>query len=86
MRYVGFKLWVSINHVRYRKTYVYFLFKYCLVRRRLGVQIGYQFKDRQPNDRYILLCLSDSCCFYKRLSPGRSKTYVTFDITEESCT
>ena len=34
----------------------------------------------------FVLCLSDNCCFYERLSPGRSKTYVTFDITEESCT
>ena len=33
VRYVGGKLWVSANHVRYRKTYVYFLFKYALVRR-----------------------------------------------------
>ena len=31
----------------------------------------------------VLIGLSDNCCFYKRLSPGRSKTYVTFDITEE---
>ena len=30
--------------------------------------------------------LGDNCCFDERLSPGRSKPYVTFDITEESCT
>ena len=30
----------------------------------------------------FLSCLSDHCCFYERLSPGRSKTYVTFDITK----
>ena len=41
VRYVGFKLWVSINHIRYQKKYIYFLFKYCLVRRRWGLQIGY---------------------------------------------
>ena len=34
----------------------------------------------------FILCLSDNCCLYERLSPGRSKTYVTFDIAEESCT
>ena len=35
----------------------------------------------------FLLCrLSDNCCFYKRLSLGRSKMYVTFDITEKFCT
>ena len=30
--------------------------------------------------------MPDNCCFYERVSPGRSKTYVTFHITEESCT
>ena len=34
----------------------------------------------------FLLSLSDNCCFYERLNPGRSKKYVTFDIAEESCT
>ena len=34
----------------------------------------------------FLLCLSDNYCFYERLDPRRLKTYVTLDITEESCT
>ena len=52
-----------------------------------GVQIGY-VSSRTNNlmGGKKNLCLSDNCCFYERLSPGRSKTYVTFDITEESCT
>ena len=70
-----------------KKTNVYFLFKYCLVRRKWGVQIGY-ISSRTNNlmTGNFLLCLSDNCWFYERLGTGRSKTYVTFDITEESCT
>ena len=34
----------------------------------------------------FVLCLSDNCCFHERLSSGGSKTFVTFDITIESCT
>ena len=88
VRYVGFKLWVSINHIHYRKKrYVYFLFKYCLVCRRWGVQTGYiSLRTNNLMTGKLLLCLSDSCCFYERLSPGKLKTYETFDITEESCT
>ena len=58
-----------------------------LVRRRCGVQIWY-ISSRTTNlmTGIFLLCLSDNCCFCERLSPGRSKTYVTFDITGESCT
>ena len=52
VRYVGFKFWVSIKHVRYRKI-VRLLFVQVL----LGIsKVGrtdwiYQFKDKQPDDR-----------------------------------
>ena len=51
-----------------------------------GVLIGY-ISSRTNNlmTGKFVLCLSDNCCFYERWVPGRSKTYVTFDITEESC-
>ena len=69
------------------KRYVYFLFKYCLVRRKWGIQIRYiSLRTNNLMTGKFVLCLNDNCCFYERLSPGRSKTYVTFDITEESCT
>ena len=87
-RYVGGKLWVSTNHVRYwKKTYVYFLFKYSLVRRKCGVQSRYiSSRTNKLMTGKFQLCMSDNCCFYERLGPGRSKTYVAFNITEESCT
>ena len=58
-----------------------FLFKYSLVRRRWGVQ-GRCISSRTNKlmTGKFVLCLSANCCFYERLSPGRSKTYVTFDI------
>ena len=63
------------------------MFKYSLVRRRWGVQSRYiSSRTNKLMTGKFVLCLSDNCCFYERLSPGRSKTYVTFDIAEESCT
>ena len=64
----------------------FFLFKYSLVRRSWGIQSRYL-----SSRSYILMTgnfvwgLSYNFSFYERLRPGRSKTYVTFDITEESC-
>ena len=51
VRYVGFKLWVSINHVRYRKN-VRFSVQVVLGTSNVGrTDWIYQFKDKQPNDR-----------------------------------
>ena len=73
-----------------KKTYVYFLFKYILVRQRyMAYRVDIEPISLRTNKLMIgklLLCLSDNCCSYERLYPGRSKTYMTFDITEESCT
>ena len=84
------RFWVvGVNKSRTlpKKTYVYFLFKYCLVHQRWGVQIGY-ISSRTNNlmTGNFFLCPSDDFCCYERSCPGRSKTYVTFDITEKSCT
>ena len=69
------------------KTYVYFWFKYSLVSQRWGVQSKYiSSRTNKLMTGKFVLCLSDNFCFYERLSPGRTKTYETFDITEESCT
>ena len=52
VRYVGFKLWMSINHVRYQKNV-----HLCFVQVLLGTsKVGptdwiYQLKDKQPNER-----------------------------------
>ena len=87
VRYVCFKLWVSTNQIRYRKNVCLFFVQVRLGTSKVGVQIGY-ISSRTNNlmKVFFSLCLSDNCCFHKRLSPGRSKTYVTFHITEESGT
>ena len=60
---------------------------FCSSTRRWGVQSRYiSSRTNKLMTVIFLLSLSDNCCFYKRLSPGRSKTYVTFDITKDSCT
>ena len=82
VRCVGGNLWVST-----KKKYVYFLFKYSLVHWRWGVQSRYlSSRSYILMTGKFLLGLSNNYCFYKTLSPGRSKTYVTFDMTEEYCT
>ena len=89
VRYVSGSLSCGCQQITYvtEKTYVYFLFKYSLVRRRWGVQSIYiSSRTNKLMTGKFVLCLSDNCCFYERLGPGGSKTYVTFDIAEESCT
>ena len=52
VRYVGFKLWVSINHVRYRKNVRLFFVQVLFGTSKVGrTDWIYQFKDKQPNDR-----------------------------------
>ena len=52
VRYVGFRLWVSINHVHYRKNVRLFFVQVLLGTSKLGCTDWiYQFKDKQPYDR-----------------------------------
>ena len=52
VRYVGFKLWVPINHVRYRKIVRLLFVQVLLDISKVGrTDWIYQFKDKQPDDR-----------------------------------
>ena len=56
VRYVGFKLWVSINHVRYRKNVRLLFVQVLLGTSKVGRKDWiYQFNDKQPNDRYFFI-------------------------------
>ena len=56
VRYVGFKSWVSINHVRYRKNVCLFFVQVLLDKSKVGrTDWINQFKDKQPGDRYIFI-------------------------------
>ena len=52
VRYEDFKLWVSINHVRYRKNVRLFFVQVLLCTSKVGrTDWVNQFKDKQPNYR-----------------------------------
>ena len=58
VRYVGGKLWVSTNHVRYRKNVRSFFVQVLFGMSKVGrTEWIYQFKDKQANEREFFIML-----------------------------